>query len=54
MEESDIKEINLRLNGFSIGEIKQIIRESYLMDNTELKKSNLLFVLKNFRPAGVK
>lgn len=54
MDEADVREINLRLNGFSTGEIKQIIREAYLMDNKELKKGNILLALKNSRPAGIK
>ena len=54
LADSDINEINLRLNGFSNGEIKQIIREAYLVTKEQLTKGNLLAVVKNFRPAGIK
>ena len=31
-----LKRINLRLNGFSVGEIKQILREAYTVWGDEL------------------
>ena len=29
--EEDLKQFNLRLNGYSIGEIKQILRDAYIL-----------------------
>ena len=37
----EIKQFNLRLNGFSIGEIKQILRDGYLLKKEELSKDDL-------------
>ena len=37
----EIKQFNLRINGFSIGEIKQILRDGYLLKKEELSKDDL-------------
>ena len=34
----DLKQINLRLNGFSIGEIKQFLRDAFVSHETSIKK----------------
>jgi len=54
LTETDIHEANLRLNGFSNGEIKQIVREAYLLTEESLGRQELASTLKNFRPSGIK
>lgn len=38
----DIKQFNLRLNGFGIGEIKQILRDAYITKGNRINKDILL------------
>lgn len=46
-----LKKINLRLNGFSVGEIKQILREAYSHFGQELTEHKFEDMLKKYRPA---
>ncbi len=54
LTETDIHEANLRLNGFSNGEIKQIVREVYLLTEESLGRQELTTTLTSFRPSGIK
>lgn len=47
----DLKKINLRLNGFTVGEIKQILREAFSCFRTDLSAHHLDQMLKKYRPA---
>lgn len=52
--EDDIKQFNLRLNGFGIGEIKQILRDAFINKGSEINKDILLETLKQYRPSEIK
>lgn len=51
MDLEDLKRINLRLNGFNVGEIKQILREVSNREGTFLTFGALEEMLKKYRPA---
>jgi AAA family ATPase len=42
------------MNGFSIGEIKQIIREAYSKNNNKISKESIEVILKNYKPSEIK
>ena len=52
--EEEIKQFNLRLNGYSIGEIKQILRDSYLLYGDNITKDDLFSILKKYKPSEMK
>ena len=54
LSEDDLKQFNLRLNGFSLGEIKQILRDAYIMKEDSIDKEILLDILKRYRPSEIK
>ena len=54
IDSEDLKQINLRLNGFSIGEIKQLLRDAFISYEHKINKDNLQTVLKKYRPADIK
>ena len=49
-----LKKLNLRLNGFSVGEIKQILRETYGVYGLDLCYTHLDEMLKKYRPSEIK
>lgn len=49
-----MKQFNLRLNGFSIGEIKHILRDAYLIHGYNFNKDTILDILKKYRPSEIK
>ena len=54
ISEDDVRQFNLRLNGFSIGEIKQILRDAYIKNKQRINKDALFEALKNYRPSQIK
>ena len=54
ISEEDIKQFNLRLNGYSIGEIKQILRDAFILKGEEIQKEDLFGILKKYRPSEMK
>lgn len=46
-----MRKINLRLNGFTIGEVKQILRESFTQWGQDLSGPKLEEMLKKYRPS---
>lgn len=41
IELEDLKAVNLRMNGFSIGEIKQIIREAFTASDSNITRESI-------------
>lgn len=54
LSEDELKQFNLRLNGFSLGEIKQILRDAYIMKGDSIDRDILLDILKKYRPSEIK
>ena len=52
--EETIKSINLRMNGFSISEIQQILRDAYLEHGRQLTTNTIEGILKGFKPREIK
>lgn len=54
IELEDLKAVNLRMNGFSIGEIKQIIREAFTASDSNITRESIEQILKNYKPSEIK
>jgi hypothetical protein len=51
INDDELKQFNIRLNGFSIGEIKQILRDAFIMKGKEINRDTLLEILKQYKPS---